>query len=311
MERRFLAILLVAAIVYRFWLWDVFFGWEESDYGNIAMVRGVYQSGFRHYDMNHMPGYYGLAALLLLVQNNAVVAAKLMTTICGSAALIGSVLLLRRMAGLPAAIILCLVLIIQPEFSLYTASALREPVYTLFLVGVLWSMIARHWWLAGVCSALAFLVRFEYPLVLIPMLMVLLSQSKGKAVMKLLIPLIISILLWMLYCMWMYETYAFWSHAAQSNIDTGLGGEATTALDWYRRGFSVTTSLFFLLPQRLGWLVWTGWLLCIFWIPRESKMRMVCIFSYGLVFVWLCIAFVAQHDATHNETNTPIESSIH
>ena len=45
---------VVGAIVYRFWLWDVFAGWEESDYGNIAMVRGVFESGFQSFDMNHM-----------------------------------------------------------------------------------------------------------------------------------------------------------------------------------------------------------------------------------------------------------------
>ena len=301
MERRILAIILILAIGYRFWLWDVFFGWEESDYGNIAMVQGVYQSGFRHYDMNHMPGYYGLSALFLLIQNNSVVAAKLMSTLGGSLSLVGIVLLLKRMAGYKAAILLVLVLFFQPEFSLYSSSALREPVYSMFIIALLWAMILRFWWLAGIAAAMAFLVRFEFPLVLIPIVIVLLFTKGWRAIGKLLIPLVLGIVIWMCYCLSMYETYAFWAHAATSNIETGLGAEAYNRWDWFQRGMSVVGSLFFtLLPQRLGWLIWIGWLLAPFWAQKESKIWYLLWLSYGLVVVWLGIAFVAQHDADHN-----------
>ena len=126
--------ILIIAIGYRFYLWDVFFGWEESDYGNIAMVQGVKESNFTHYDMNHMPGYYGLAALLLFVVDDSIFASKLAATLGGSASLLLLAWLMKQFSHLGAAIILTLCLSIQPEFSLYASSALREPVYTFFLV---------------------------------------------------------------------------------------------------------------------------------------------------------------------------------
>ena len=41
--------LVASVLIQHFW------GWEESDYGNLQMVRGVFDSGFCSYDMNHMP----------------------------------------------------------------------------------------------------------------------------------------------------------------------------------------------------------------------------------------------------------------
>ena len=53
---------LIAAAAWRLRLSGRFAGWEESDYGNLAMIQGVLDGGFLHYDMNHMPGYYALGA---------------------------------------------------------------------------------------------------------------------------------------------------------------------------------------------------------------------------------------------------------
>ena len=128
------------AVGYRFWLWNVFAGWEESDYGNIAMIRGVFESGFQTYDMNHMPGYYGFAALFLFLHDDAVVAGKLASTLGGGLSLVGVTLLMKRMAGVWPALILVLVLCFQPEFSLYSASALREPVYDSAAMVVTWGV---------------------------------------------------------------------------------------------------------------------------------------------------------------------------
>jgi hypothetical protein len=82
-EEGVLLLLILLAGAWRFFLMDIFAGWEESDYGNLAMVRGVYESGFRHYDMNHMPGYYGLAALGLLFTEDTVWAAKMCSWLGG------------------------------------------------------------------------------------------------------------------------------------------------------------------------------------------------------------------------------------
>jgi len=85
--------LLIAAVLLllliRFALLGQFAGWEESDYGNLAMIRGVYESGFTDFDMNHMPGYYGFSALILWLYDDAVVAAKLAATLSGVGSILG------------------------------------------------------------------------------------------------------------------------------------------------------------------------------------------------------------------------------
>ena len=292
---------IIGAVVYRFWLWDIFAGWEESDYGNVAMVRGVFESGFRSYDMNHMPGYYGFSALFLWLYDDAVIAGKLAATLSGAGAIIGIAWLMRYMAGTTASILLVLLLTFQPEFSLYSASALREPMYTFFMVGVLICSIQERWWLFGVCASLAFLVRFEFPLVCTPLLFLLIYRHGYTILPKIGIPMLLTILGWMMYCWHTYETVAFWSHAASTNIETGMGAEAVSRWDWCLRGFEIVSSLIgYLLPSRIGWLIFVGWVLSPFMIPKESRAWLVLGLSYGAVGVWLLIAFIAQHDANHN-----------
>src|SRR5688572_20556006 len=74
-------------------------GWEESDYGDRAMVRGVLDARFLHYDMNHMPGYYALCALVLAAVGDTVVAAKGVSRVSGCVALGLAVVLCRKLAG--------------------------------------------------------------------------------------------------------------------------------------------------------------------------------------------------------------------
>ena len=75
------------ATAWRLWLMSRYAGWEESDYGNLAMIQGVLDGGFLHYDMNHMPGYYALAAAVHAVVEDAVVAGRTVSLIGGVIAL--------------------------------------------------------------------------------------------------------------------------------------------------------------------------------------------------------------------------------
>ena len=59
-----LLLLMTLALFVRLFFVQTYYGWEESDYGNLAMLYGVWESGFTHYDMNHMPGYYFIGAML-------------------------------------------------------------------------------------------------------------------------------------------------------------------------------------------------------------------------------------------------------
>ncbi|MEC8422581.1 MAG: hypothetical protein VX000_02325, partial [Myxococcota bacterium] len=143
------------ALAWRLFLASRYAGWEESDYGNLAMVRGVLDGGFLHYDMNHMPGYYALGAVVLSVVGDAVLAARAVSMIGGVAAAVVATAWTHRHVGRPAAWIVGALLIVQPEFALYASSSLREPVYAAFVVGCLSALSNERLGFAGVLAACA------------------------------------------------------------------------------------------------------------------------------------------------------------
>ena len=192
---------LVAVVIglgYRLWLMPRYAGWEESDYGNLAMVRGVLDGHFLHYDMNHMPGYYALAAAALAIVGDTVLAARATSLIAGVVALGLAVRLAEQLGGRRAAWWAGGLLIFQPEFALYAASSLREPVYAAFVLGALLCLLRERLVFAGLLAGLAFLVRMDGALALLPVL-VLHGWRRGEWPRRLLMslgPLAAIIALW-------------------------------------------------------------------------------------------------------------------
>ena len=167
---------------------STFWGWEESDYGNLQMVRGVFDSEFRSYDMNHMPGYYAVAAFFLFIFSDTVWAAIGATLFAGCLAFAFSILYMQKVAGRIPALILGILLFFQPEFSLYSASALREPLHAAYLIGMLYCLIQNQWLPASILAALSFTVRFEAPVALFPLLLYLLRRKEQSMPMKYILP---------------------------------------------------------------------------------------------------------------------------
>ena len=96
------AVAVVLGALWRVWLMGRYAGWEESDYGNLAMIQGVLDGGFMHYDMNHMPGYYAIAAVVHAVVGDAVIAGRAVSMIGGVIALGLAVALAVRHGGIRA-----------------------------------------------------------------------------------------------------------------------------------------------------------------------------------------------------------------
>ena len=292
--------LFLLGITWRIWLSTIYYGWEESDYGNIAMVYGVWESGFRHYDMNHMPGYYFFSALWLFLTDDSILAAKLTAGLGGALSLVGSGLLLRGLLGTRTAIFGVLFLLFQPEYSLYSASSLREPLYSAFLVWGFWALLKEKYTWFSLLSVLAFSVRFEAPLFLVPIALLGIKDIRSRFLFFGILGAGIGA--WMLYCHQQYDTIAFWSHASSVNIETGLGEQSERSLSsWLKAGFSVSWGLLVeILPSRLGWWSVLAFAIAPF-LWRESKQMMLL---WGIGFlslgVWLAIAFVAQHEIGHN-----------
>ena len=294
-----LGAICIPAIIIRLWLTQYYYGWEESDYGNLAMIYGVWESGFTHYDMNHMPGYYFFSALFYGVFQDSIFAGKVVSLLSGIVVLISAMLIVRQVSNERYGFLVGLFLLIQPEIMLYSTSALREPLYAMFVLGAVLGMMRHSPLLFGVCGFLAFTVRFEAPLFLFPMGWFVFPNWRQRT--KALIPVILGIIAWMIYCWLNYETWAFWSHAAAVNVETGLGQEASRNFEWVWNGLVVIVGLMTsVLPNHVGWFVILGWILTPLQWSGSKRVMQLWIWSCLMVVVWLAIAFVAQHEVGHN-----------
>lgn len=293
------------AFAWRLLLSAHYAGWEESDYGNLAMVRGVLDGGFLHYDMNHMPGYYALGAVGLAFVGDAVIAARGVSMLGGVLATVLAVAWTHREVGRTAALVAGLLLVIQPEFALYASSSLREPVYAAFVVGCLVALSHERLLLAGALAGGAFLVRFDGALALAPVVVVhaLGRPGGGGRVARGIGPLALVIAAWSVYCRVDHGTFAFWSHAVSVNVETGLGGEHSEPVARAANGVRVAGSLVgWLLPWRIGWGVWLGAVVALAATPwrRHGARRTWSLAAVLLVGVWAGIGFVGQHEPEHN-----------
>jgi hypothetical protein len=295
----------VIGLIYRLWLMPRYAGWEESDYGNLAMVRGVLEGGFAHFDMNHMPGYYALAAAVLSIVGDTVLAARLTSLLAGVAALWLAVRLAEQLGGRQAAWWTGALLAFQPEFALYASSSLREPLYAAFVLGSLSCLVRERLGWAGLLAGFAFLVRMDGALALAPVL-VWQGWQRGQSCRRwawALGPLVGIIAAWSLYCWVDHGTAAFWSHSVQVNVETGLGGEAVSTLSWGLAGSEVAATLgAWVLPWRIGWGIWLGAVLGAggMLLRGHGAQRTIALATVCALGVWLGIGFVGQHAPEHN-----------
>jgi hypothetical protein len=300
-----LAVVVVVGLMWRLWIGTHYAGWEESDYGNLAMIEGVRAGGFLHYDMNHMPGYYALAALVHLVVENAVIAGRTVAMVGGLGALAGSVWIAHRLGGGVAAALTAAWLLVQPEFALYAATTLREPVYALAMVGFVGALIGSRPGLAGLFGVLAFSVRFDAAIILSAATAVHVWRARRplETAARVLVPIAVAAVLWSLYCRVDHGTFAFWSHAVAVNVETGLGAEAERPLDWILAGGEISLRLIaWLLPWRLGWGVWIAGAAAMVLTPwnRPGPARTLAGTTFMATGFWAAIGFVGQHSPEHN-----------
>jgi len=293
------------AAAWRLCLSTQYRGWEESDYGNLAMVRGVLEGGFQHYDMNHLPLYYGASALVMGVVGDAVVAARAVSLICGVMTVVLGVLLADRLGGRAVAWVFAAVLVFQPELALYSASSLREPMYAALVLGSLYALFGEQLVLAGVWAGLAFLTRMDALLTLGPVLAVhaLGRGPRGRRLLEGLGPLLLMVLMWSLYCRWEHGTLAFWGHSVAVNVATGGTTEIGDAGSWWGNGLGVVGRLASeVLSSRTGWALWLGLWWGLVQTPwrRHGPRRTLSLAALTFLGFWLGIGLVAQHAPEHN-----------
>ena len=297
--------LLVAAGAWRVVLGSRYYGWEESDYGNLAMVRGVLESNFTHFDMNHLPMYYGLSALVMAVVGDAVIASKAVSLIAGMVTVAGTVVLADRLAGRGVAWTAGAVAVFQPELALYAASSLREPVYAAATITCLIALTRERLGWAALLAGVAFLTRMDAAFTLGPALLVHALGRPGRfgRVSAALGPLALIVFGWALYCSVVHGTWAFWGHSVAVNLETGGTELSPEESGWATGGLAVSWALLTeVLPSRMGWPLAIGALVGFVGLPwrRHDPRRTVGIAALCLLGFWLAIGFTAQHEPGHN-----------
>ena len=299
------ALLIGVALVWRGILWPDFYGWEESDYGNLAMARGVFDSNFTTFDMNHLPLYYALAAFVLLFIENTEVATVAVSLVGGLVALALSVRISEYLFGRTAAFAAGLCLLAQPEFSLYSVSALREPVYAAFLLASTYALIRERLRTSSTFAGLAFLVRFDALIVLGLVLLATANRRglNGRRTLHALGPLLGCVALWMLYCQIAHGTWQFWAHSIAVNLETGGAGNVEGAISWVGQGSAVVWGLVTsILPKHLSWVMFLAGICAVPSLVASTHpgIRVFLLTTILLVGFWLAIGFVGQHEVGHN-----------
>ena len=298
-------VIAVLALGYRLFLYQQYYGWEESDYGNLAMINGVLESGFQQYDMNHLPMYYFLSAVLMKFVGSALIAGTMVSMGAGVLTVVLGFLLAKRIGGVRAGALSAVLLTIQPELALYSASTLREPVYALFVIGALLALSYERLFLASALAGGAFLTRMDALLIFAPVLLVhgLGRQSRGRSLAAAMLPLMVSVCAWSLYCQSEYQNYAFWEHSVAVNIETGGAQEEASFFAWATDGARISAALFFeTLSSRIGIVFWLMLFVGLAITPwrRHGIRRTLSVACILLVGFWLAVGFFGQHEVGHN-----------
>jgi len=298
-------LLVGLALVWRGLLWPDFYGWEESDYGNLAMARGVLDSNFTTFDMNHLPLYYALSAFVLLFIDSAEIATVVVSLAGGLDAFVLAVRISEHLFGRIAAVTAGVCLLAQPEFSLYSVSALREPLYAALLLASTYALIRERLRASSSFAGLAFLVRFDALIVLGLVLLVTANRRgfNGRRTLHALGPLLGCVALWMLYCQFEHGTWQFWAHSVGVNLETGGAANVSGAVSWIGQGMAVTWGLVTtILPQHLSWVLFLAGVSAIpsLLASPHPGVRIFLLTTILLVGFWLAIGFVGQHEVGHN-----------
>jgi hypothetical protein len=167
-------------LLYRVWLVPRYFGHEEEDWGNLQIARGVAESGFRWLELDHMPGFAWMVAALHLAGLDVQTAAVAVPLVTG-ALVVGLVTWIgARWFDLTTGLIAGLLVAVQPEAALYSATALREsPYLAAALLGVLLCG-ERRLVLGGAVLSAAFLLRFNAFFSLWPALLIAAAWLAGR-----------------------------------------------------------------------------------------------------------------------------------
>lgn len=287
-----------AALAYRIWLSWRYFGWEESDYGNLKNVREVMDSGFTWFNPAYGAGYYTLAGALRLVVEDARTSALLMTIAFAVVGVVAATGVSRKLAGAPASWLVGLWLVFQPDIALEGASTLRYPVYgaltAVAVAAMVWGRSTVSYIAVGLGAMVHPVAWFNDPLpsVLAPVL------DRGRRLRSVLVPLAALVglgALWQLYVTTVHHEGFFITAPVRLNVESDFALRDALERTWH-----LTT---WLVPRKLGWtwllLAGIGAVASVRGVARPGA-RTVLVWSGLVVGAWTGMGFLASYDPNHN-----------
>jgi len=121
-------IVAALATAWRVYLSSRYYGWEESDYGNLYLSQLAIESGFTWFKPAYMPGYYLFGGVVRLLIRDPQAALTIVTMGWSVCATVCATALSRRLSGAGPSWMVAFLLAFQPDWALQSASTLRYPV---------------------------------------------------------------------------------------------------------------------------------------------------------------------------------------
>lgn len=306
-----LLLILCLAAAYRIYLTTLYYGWEESDYGNLAMARGVLDSNFTDYDLKHLPFYYFLSALTLSIVGDTIVATHLVSGVTGVLAVGLGYLIARRVFDEWTGRLVGLLLCFQPEFALYSSSSLREPVFTFLVLLGLFLLLEGKSKSAALATTFSFLTRFDSMAIGMPAVVWHLIRRPPRLISwrhplwGVLGVFALGIGAWTVYCGIRHDTWLFFMPTVQINIDTGGVQETIPLQERLLGGLRIDWALLtHTFPRHLSLTLYVCALVGLWQYRRDIFART----SRGTLSIYLLlntgfllgIGMVGQHEPDHN-----------
>ncbi len=218
------AALAVVAAGWRLHLRSIYFGSEEEDYGNLGLILGTLQSGFRYIETEHMPLFTTIAGLVTGITQNAESGGEIVAVLAGTAAVVLTLVIGWRWFSPLAGVLAACALAVQPDAALYSATPLRIGLYGALVLGGVLAAGERRNVLGGVLLSLAFLTRFDAAFTLLPALVLLAAWRRdGHRPWIPVVLLACTVAAWATYYHHEFGTPRFWGDVAQRNEGAELG----------------------------------------------------------------------------------------
>ncbi|MCK6526196.1 hypothetical protein L6R50_01085 [Myxococcota bacterium] len=293
------------ALAWRLVLSRVYAGWEEGDFGYLAITRGVLQSRFTFWEMDETPLYFVLSAAVMGAVGDARLATMVVSLAAGTAAVVLGFLLARRVYGTGVALAAGLALCFQPELSLYSTTAMREPLYAALVLGAWLLLVDERFVRSALLLAASLLVRFDTLAANVPVAVwhAFRSRRRIRPAATLIAVVALAALAWSVTCRVQHGTFAFWGGAVGKNLASAEGAELGL-VERLRLGLAVDLALLLrVLPARVGWPLLGGaaWLGIA---AARGRVRgaeaALALATWSNVGIWLGLGFVSRYDPGHN-----------